>query len=323
MKRLRNRTLRIHKLLALMILVLHGPAEAQQTHQKSSGPCSPPINGNSGVINVNCVIGAENTDSDPRRSLAKMGVSWTDDAFGEALLRGDVPVLKLFLAGGMKPYGKNRDNPVLVRFMLGARDIDNFEVVLQLLVSYGLDIDHVLKAQGLERSRTLASHVVDSKSVQAFRVVWGLSKKQADIRSMLEHRVAQAQKDQRARTNRFSEEDEKTLLLMLEIAAPDRAFILKGYKVTHETGASGRASPKFRTYAGADGWFLLLDTTSLVKSVSYKIGGKRRTAERTTRLPVERDDFRNPVTPVQIEVLDVRDRKLGPLTISVDVEDMR
>ncbi|MCY7297430.1 hypothetical protein [Alteromonas sp. a30] len=46
---------------------------------------------------------------DARKELANIGVDWTNDAFGEALVRADARVVELFFLGGWKhpytPYG--------------------------------------------------------------------------------------------------------------------------------------------------------------------------------------------------------------------------
>ncbi len=43
----------------------------------------------------------EGRAANPRRELANQGVLWTDDAFMSAVSNGDLPVVSLFLAGGM------------------------------------------------------------------------------------------------------------------------------------------------------------------------------------------------------------------------------
>lgn len=352
-----NLICRLPLIIALLSASVFAQENIKQIQQKTSGACSPAIVNNSGSIVINCGPDSEElvrilneflansskeeimvtlrrmredlawlrkANSGPRKELANLGISWTSEAFGEALQRGDTRVLKLFLAGGMDLYGEYDGGYAIAKFISVSHSIGNFKEIFQLLMTYKLDVDHELKAP-LSAWKSLAEHAVAAGSVEAFQLIWDASKERETIRTMVRAWVAEEQMEQR-RAHPLSVRSvgrEEGLLKMLLIAESDNTFLLRGHEVRYETGASGRASPKSRLYDGPDGWFLLLDTTSLVREVTYEINGHRRTVERTTRLPIELSELGRALTPVRIEMVDAIGRIIGPITVDIDFEDLK
>ena len=63
------------------------------------------IDGMDGKIDViKGVVSGDTAMSDPRKELARTGVTWSSASFGEAIRRNDGRVVKLFLAGGMPAH---------------------------------------------------------------------------------------------------------------------------------------------------------------------------------------------------------------------------
>ena len=63
------------------------------------------IDGMDGKIDViEGVVSGDTAMSDPRKELARMGVTWSSASFGEAIRRNDGRVVQLFLEGGMPAH---------------------------------------------------------------------------------------------------------------------------------------------------------------------------------------------------------------------------
>jgi hypothetical protein len=102
----------------------------------------------------------ENSD-DPRKELANRGVSWTVDAFFEAIRRGDVETVAMFVRGGMStsaPDSQGRPLPVIL-----ALTSDHVGEILDTLVHGGLDVNRTYDvAGGLgPRKTTLLSRAIE------------------------------------------------------------------------------------------------------------------------------------------------------------------
>lgn len=343
----------------LAAILLGAESRAQHQSVSTTGACSPAMVDNFGSININCGLNAEailphlkelqtNSSNDkilssikemrkllerlgaasaaPRAQLARLGIGWSREAFGEALEMGHLSVLQLFLSGRdkMDIYGRYKNSYAIVHFVSQGGHLDNFEQIFQLLLDNGLDVDHEFRLEWSPHS-TLAEHAVEAGNVKAFQIIWDKSNEKDAIRAMVEERLGNAQQVQRNAhrpRSRSRTADPGGLLRMLLIMEPHHVFSMRGYELRYESGESGKAMPGAGVYDGSDGWFLLLDTNSLVRSVTYEIGGESHTVEYTTRLPVDRGALDKPVIPVRISMTDAVGRALGPLTIELDREDL-
>jgi hypothetical protein len=77
------------------------------------------------------------TSDDPRKELANLGVQWDDQAFVDALMRGDERTVRLFLAGGMTAT-TNHNGASAVLYILQP-DLPDPVPMLKLLVDSGYD----------------------------------------------------------------------------------------------------------------------------------------------------------------------------------------
>jgi hypothetical protein len=86
------------------------------------------------------------TSLDPQKELANMGLPWTNDAFGQALIRADVKVVELFLKGGwnarshFREYDSSNALMNFIRYghMSNPRDI---EKIVDLIIESGVTLE--------------------------------------------------------------------------------------------------------------------------------------------------------------------------------------
>ncbi len=77
---------------------------------------------------------------DPRKEIANLGLSWSIDDFSNALRRGDLTLIELFLKGGMKPTDMRNGASVLLYGMQPKLN-NNPTQILRLMKRYGYNID--------------------------------------------------------------------------------------------------------------------------------------------------------------------------------------
>ena len=125
-----------------------------------------PIHTSNIVKNV-CLVSCDGQQetSDPREILQRRGVLWTVDSFFNAIRRGDVETVKLFLDGHMNtdtPDSKGTSLPVILSLTT-----TNIDKILDLLVHSGLDLEaryEVWAPQGAHR-KTLLERSVEHGNV--------------------------------------------------------------------------------------------------------------------------------------------------------------
>jgi len=86
------------------------------------------------------------TSDDPRKELANRSVSWSVDAFFEAIRRGDIETVAMFVRGGMStsaPDSQGRPLPVIL-----ALTSDHVREILDALVHGGLDVNRAYDVAG-------------------------------------------------------------------------------------------------------------------------------------------------------------------------------
>ena len=86
--------------------------------------------------------------SDPRKEVANLGLSWDVDAFSKALMSGDLKLIELFLAGGMKPTDIRNGSSVMLYGMQPALN-NNPVDILTLFEKYGFDLNTHLIDSGI------------------------------------------------------------------------------------------------------------------------------------------------------------------------------
>lgn len=335
--------------LSLLLALAASSAPAQQTATENrlntQGACSPGIINNAGLITINC--GANNVEllkmlnelltSNTRQellpALQKMRGELAElsrlaprrEAFGEALARGELKAVKRLLSQGVTPYEEYQGRYALEGFFANTSHLRNSAEVFKLLLRHGLDVDRELDPRLSSGKKMLAEYVLETECVDLFRLLWASSQNKAAIRELLLSRFISAQAAQErahAGTPRTNKDREQALLTMWLIAEPDEPFELSLREVRAGMGITGLVSPG-TSYDGPDGCFLFLKTTSLLRRVTYQIAGQRLTADWTTRLPINRGELLRPETPIIIEATDAIGRQLGPLTITVDFEEVR
>ena len=140
------------------------------------------------VDSVKVESAKKETSEDPRKELVSIGTSWSGEAFLEAVKTGDLRLVKLFVAGGMRiasATSQGRPLPVML-----ALNVANAGEVLDVLVDGGLEINHsyeiagglgpiktTLLSRAIERGnadlvRALLRHQVDvNTAIQTFGVM--------------------------------------------------------------------------------------------------------------------------------------------------------
>lgn len=116
------------------------------------------------VVKVRQVVETQKkeTSTDPRKELANLGTSWNTDAFFEAIRRGDVAIVKLFVQGGMSTAvndSQGRSLPIIV-----ALNETNPGAVLDELLDGGLDINAAYQSSGVMSAKhiyTLLGRAID------------------------------------------------------------------------------------------------------------------------------------------------------------------
>lgn len=89
----------------------------------------------------------------PQKELANMGVPWTDEGFGQALLRNDVKVVSLYLAGGWNVTSNFGEGNAIGHFVgRGSMvEINSVEKIIDMLLEHGLSINEpVFRFRGLQ-----------------------------------------------------------------------------------------------------------------------------------------------------------------------------
>ncbi|WP_230976228.1 caspase family protein [Pseudothauera nasutitermitis] len=79
---------------------------------------------------------------DPRRELVKLGISWSNQGFGDALMNSDLQALELFFAAGWNPlslYGEEGNALAHYLWLAGPMDAQQAKRVLRLFVDAGVD----------------------------------------------------------------------------------------------------------------------------------------------------------------------------------------
>ena len=98
------------------------------------------------VDSVKVESAKKETSEDPRKELVSIGTSWSGEAFLEAVKTGDLRLVKLFVAGGMRiasATSQGRPLPVML-----ALNVANAGEVLDVLVDGGLEINHSYEIAG-------------------------------------------------------------------------------------------------------------------------------------------------------------------------------
>jgi phenylpyruvate tautomerase PptA (4-oxalocrotonate tautomerase family) len=118
----------------------------------------------SGPMKDVCLIscsGGREVLTDPREILAKRGILWTVDNFNDAIRRGDLETVKLFLAGKMATNSSDsqgRTLPVMLALNKG-----NADRVIDLLARNGVDLEaryEVWAPMGAHK-KTLLEHAIE------------------------------------------------------------------------------------------------------------------------------------------------------------------
>lgn len=78
--------------------------------------------------------------TNPRKALAELGVAWSNQGFGDALMNGDFEALDLFFAAGWNPLSEYGEGNALAHFLWRANIADpaRTERILQLFVKAGI-----------------------------------------------------------------------------------------------------------------------------------------------------------------------------------------
>jgi hypothetical protein len=78
--------------------------------------------------------------ANPRKVLADLGVAWSNQGFGDALMNADLNALELFLAAGWNPLSEYGEGNALAHFLWRASTTDpaRVERILQLFVKAGV-----------------------------------------------------------------------------------------------------------------------------------------------------------------------------------------
>jgi hypothetical protein len=113
------------------------------------------------------------TSDDPRKELANIGVTWSGDAFLEAVRTGDLRVVSLFVAGEIpmtSAVSQGRPLPVML-----ALNVTNPGPVLDVLERGGLDINHTYEvAAGIGRVKvSLLGRAIEKGNVALVQALLG------------------------------------------------------------------------------------------------------------------------------------------------------
>jgi len=96
---------------------------------------------NTGVIKEVVKTLKKETSDNPRKELANLGVTWSGHAFGEAVLNGDLKVVKLFISGGMNPHIVHANYDRAVSWLMVRKKPKDTEEMLQLFIKSGMNVN--------------------------------------------------------------------------------------------------------------------------------------------------------------------------------------
>lgn len=91
------------------------------------------------------------TSDDPRKEIANLGIPWSTDSYVSSLIAGDLPMIDLFIRGGMDATTRHKGSSALLYALqpeLGNQPVE----VLKVFVSHGFDLDTHLVDQRILNS---------------------------------------------------------------------------------------------------------------------------------------------------------------------------
>lgn len=98
-----------------------------------------------GVVTANKKLDLvkKETSENPRKELANMGISWTEDSFLNSIKQGDLYTVELFLKGGMNPESKaiNYSEHSILSLIVHW-NVPKVKELIILFEKYGLNISH-------------------------------------------------------------------------------------------------------------------------------------------------------------------------------------
>lgn len=157
-----------------------------------------PARRNTGTVVINVpppvsetrVAERRDNGTSPRKALAELGVSWSNQGFGDALMNGDLDVLELFFAGGWNPLSEYGEGNALAHFLWRANiaDAARTERILQYFVKAG--ISPTAKVVRFRRvpAMDMASAAAQACNAEALEAALNLGgNKEAAVRSLREN----------------------------------------------------------------------------------------------------------------------------------------
>lgn len=128
-------------------------ADVQTRVEKLQDKLRAPVeaSGTAGVAILERQSGKRAQRTELRKELAAMGLRWTNQDFGNALMNADVASVRLYLEAGWNPLSNYEEGHALAHFIwrVNGLDADVSEEMLTLFVDYGVGADsNTLKFRG-------------------------------------------------------------------------------------------------------------------------------------------------------------------------------
>jgi hypothetical protein len=178
---------------------------------------------------------------DPRKELANIGVTWSGDAFLEAVRTGDLRVVNLFVAGEIpmtSAVSQGRTLPVML-----ALNVTNPGPVLDVLVRGGLDVNDTYEvAGGIGRVKvSMLGRAIEKANVALVKALLG---HHVDVNAAIQtFGVMGAPKDTFPLASAVSWRQMEIVFLLLDNDADPRVGDFAAYRETQSLAWRNRLNP--------------------------------------------------------------------------------